>query len=196
VTCFRRLGQRLCRRDSFSPEGHSRTLGDLGVATLDRYAQYLGVPIWFVEDPDTFTPPPTRSSASLVVLSEELDSSQLATLVGLAADESWERGERPHAPGRFSGYRLRSELPESASPAGHLTELLRRLAPVALRVGALTRDSRVVVQIWLSHHIANFNPGLSLTADHIAALDSLGTGVEIDVYVEEEPGSPSDRGEP
>jgi hypothetical protein len=145
------------------------------------------MPTWFVDDPkQSFTPPPARSSASLVILSEELSGKELTELVGLPADEQWNRGDRAHAPGRFAGYMLGSRLAESATPAEHLTDLLDRIGPNAARVRAIVADGRISsVRVWLGHHIPNWNPGLSLSAEHLTRLDKLGAGLEIDIYVTE-----------
>ena len=145
------------------------------------------MPTWFVDDPkQNFAPPPTRSSASLIVLSEDLSAQELAELVGLPAHERWDRGDRAYAPGRFAGYKLSSRLAESETPAEHLTDLLDQIEPITSRVRALVVDGRISsVRVWLGYHIPNWNPGLSLSADHLARLDELEAGLEIDIYVTE-----------
>jgi len=147
------------------------------------------MPTWFVDDPkQDFTPPPARSSASLVILSEDLSGEELTDLVGLPPQERWDRGDHSYAPGRFAGYKLGSRLAESATPEEHLTDLLDQIEPVTARVQALVGDARIAsVRVWLGHHIPNWNPGLSLSAGHLMRLDKLGAGLEIDIYVTEVP---------
>lgn len=149
------------------------------------------MPTWFT-DPETFVPPPARSSATLVVLSEFLSASALTGMLGAPADDHWERGDLPHARGRFAGYKLGSRLAPTASPGDHLTDLLVRLMPIQPRLRALVDDDRVSVRLWIGHHIPNWNPGLSLSAEQVRMLDALGTGLELDIYVvgedEDDPG--------
>ena len=112
-------------------------------------------------------------------------------MVGLPPQERWDRGDHSYAPGRFAGYKLGSRLAESATPAEHLTDLLDQIEPIADRVCALVGDDRIAsVRVWLGHHIPNWNPGLSLSAEHLMRLDKLGAGLEIDIYVTEVPDQP------
>lgn len=142
------------------------------------------MPTYFVDDGETFLAPPSSSSASMTILSEALSGTELAQLAGLPPDEHWNRRDRPNAPGRFGGFRVRSRLPEAASPAEHLGDLLDRLEPFADSIRALASDSRVhSVRVWIFHRIPNWNPGLSFSPELIDRLGKLGTGVEVDVYV-------------
>jgi hypothetical protein len=144
------------------------------------------VPTWFVDDPETFTPPTGRASAHLTVLSEHVSGQELSDIVGLPADELWNRGDLPHARGKFSGYKLSSRLSETSPPGDHLTDLLDRIEPVAPRIRGLLGDQRISsVRLWLVHHIPNWNPGFSISAEQLRRLDELGVGLEIDAYVTE-----------
>jgi hypothetical protein len=142
------------------------------------------VPTYFVDDPSSFSPPPTRSTAHLTVLSERLSGNVLAELLGMSPDERWDRGTKPHAGGKYAGCSVSSRPADTASPDAHLADLVDRLDPVASNVRSLVADDRVFsVRLWLYHSIPNWNPGLSLPAHLLERINSMGTGLEIDVYV-------------
>lgn len=142
------------------------------------------MPTYFVDDFDTFSPPPTSSTAHLTVLSETLSGNVLADLLGILPDERWDRGDKPHARGKYAGCSVGSRLTDTASPDAHLADLLDRLDPVALNVRALVADDRVFsVRLWVYHRVPNWNPGLSFAASLIERISSLGTGLELDIYV-------------
>lgn len=124
--------------------------------------------------------------AHLTILSTVLSADVLAELLGIRPDERWERGTRPHARGKFAGCSLGSRLPDTAAPDAHLADLLERLGPVAANVRSLVGDNRVhSVRLWVYHSIPNWNPGLSIPAPVVERINSLGTGLEVDVYVTE-----------
>jgi hypothetical protein len=67
-----------------------------------------------------------------------------------------------------------------------LTDLLERLAPIAPAVTSLANNPAVFsVRLSLVRHGENWNPGLSLSLQAIRQMDSLGVGLEIDIYVSE-----------
>jgi hypothetical protein len=154
------------------------------VAALVMLTDDEFVPTYFVDDADEFRPPPTSSTAHLTVLSETLAGNALADLLGILPDERWDRGEKPHAPGKYAGISVGSRLPDLASPDAHLADLLDRLDPVGSNVRALVADHRVFsVRLWVYHRIPNWNPGLSFAASLIERISSLGTGLELDIFV-------------
>jgi hypothetical protein len=151
---------------------------------LPALTDYPIVPTYFVDDQGEFNPPPTRSMAHLTVLSETLSGMQLASLVGIVPDERWDRGDRPHAPGKYAGCKVGSRLNDTASPDAHLADLLDRLDPVASNIRLLVADDRVFsVRLWVYHSIPNWNPGLSFAAPLLERVSSMGTGLELDIYV-------------
>lgn len=127
--------------------------------------------------------PPSTSGAHLTILSKALDAAELAELVGLKPDETWERGAKRHAAGELAGITFRSGRADEADPGEHLETLLERLRPAATRIAQAAADDRVIVRLWLIHRIENWNPGLSLSAGLIRRIDRFGTGIEIDIYV-------------
>ena len=142
------------------------------------------MPTYFVNDSDVFDPPATKSTAHLTVLSESLSGNVLADLLGILPDERWDRGEKFHAPGKYAGCSVGSRLTDTASPSAHLADLLDRLDPVASNVRALVADDRVSsVRLWVYHRVPNWNPGLSFAATLMDRISSLGTGLELDIYV-------------
>jgi hypothetical protein len=106
----------------------------------------------------------------------------------MAPDESWEKGDKPGPQGRFSGVTVTSRLLPDVPPGDHLSDLLSRLRACAKEIRALRRDKRVLgPRVWLYHHIANENPSIHLSPEHLSALEQLATGLEIDIYVTGEP---------
>lgn len=146
------------------------------------------MPTYFVDDLESFKLPSARSSAHLTILSEIVSGRDLTNMVGLPPDEQWDRGERPNAPGRFSGYQVDSRLDESESPAEHLRDLLSRIEPIANQLRGLVTGGRISsTRVWLVHRLPNWNPGLSIPAELIERLNEIGTGIEIDIYVTDPP---------
>jgi hypothetical protein len=146
------------------------------------------VPIYFMDDPNApIVPAVARSYAHLTVLSETLSAAEMAQIIGIDPDESWERGEKRGGAARFGGISVASRLPREAAPGEHLSDLLSLLAPIADRVRELARDDRILgPRLWIFHHIANQNPGLTLSAEQVSELAQLGTGLELDIYAYED----------
>ena len=153
------------------------------------------MPTWFTDDPD-FVPPPSETRAVLTVLSETLDADELVGLVGMAPDRRWERGAKADPAGRYSGIQIRARLPDDAEPSAILSDLLERLEPITRNVTALVLDERVRVQIGLAHHIENWNPGFSFSADQLERLAELGAGLELDIYTYPGPADPPESWPP
>ncbi|HEV8252447.1 MAG TPA: DUF4279 domain-containing protein [Candidatus Limnocylindria bacterium] len=146
------------------------------------------MPTYFADEDGTYTPEKVSARARLVVLSDELLPEELTELLGMAPDKSWRSGEpttggRPY---RHSGWELASRLPPDRPPEDQLTDLLERLAPIAPAVTSLANNPAVFsVRLSLVRHGENWNPGLSLSLQAIRQMDSLGVGLEIDIYVSE-----------
>ena len=107
---------------------------------------------------------------------------QCPVLSSVDPDATWERGEKKHAAGRYSGVRFESRLPSDASPSDHLSDLLTRLDPVAAQINSICHDERINPRLWLSLHINNWNPGRASRTSTLQRLAVLGSGREIDIY--------------
>ncbi len=159
------------------------------------------MPTYFAREDGSHTPERARSRAHLVVLSDELMPDVLASRIGIVADQAWERGGRSvgTSPQAHHGLSFESRISEERGPDEHLADLVERLRPVAAQIAELGRDPAIFsVRVWISHHGQNWNPGLSLTKDLIQGLESLGVGLDIDIYVipdDVEPPSDRDRAE-
>jgi hypothetical protein len=162
------------------------------------------VPIFLANEDGSYVPAQTSSSASLVVLSADIPADQISADLGITPDRWWVRGEfefhpqdsrsRHSRPFPFNGWELASQLPETAPPEDHLVDLLERIGPAGPRVAALVGNPQVAsVRLRVGHHTDNANPGLSLSDSLLQRVGALGTGVELDVYVDAgEPPTESD----
>jgi Domain of unknown function (DUF4279) len=83
--------------------------------------------------------------ALLFVVSDELTGREIVTKIGVEPDEIWTKGEfsRPghsRVPSRTSGIRFDSGLPNDAPIADHIDAVLKRVEPVADRLGKLAAE--------------------------------------------------------
>ena len=157
------------------------------------------MPILWANEDGSFVLPRTRSSARLVVLSNDVPPTEISARLGLEPDRWWLAGElgthpqdprwRQSRPQRFNGWALESKLAEEAAAEVHLGDLLDRIGDAADEVASLTTDPRIhSVLVRLGHHTDNENPGFSLNPGLVERLVRLGAGLEIDVYVGSESG--------
>jgi hypothetical protein len=145
------------------------------------------MPIVLANEDGSYTEPIKRSRARLVVLSDDMDADEISRLITLAPDQSAMRGDQMRGPRTYphNTWHVESQLPESADPEDHLDELLNRLEPAADSIAALIADPRIhSVRMWLWLHIDNANPGISLSPALTDRVARLGTGIEIDIYVD------------
>jgi uncharacterized protein DUF4279 len=149
------------------------------------------MPIYFQEDPDKpFVPARTRSRASLIVLSADLSPSEITELIGIPPDEAHTKGA-PQTPQssygwKYHSWQVHSRSHEMTPPEDHLASLLERVEPFAERIAALARSGQVEpLRVWISHHIENYNPGLSIDPGLLARVAQLGASLDLDIYAEE-----------
>lgn len=82
----------------------------------------------------------SRTSATLVLVSEGRTSAELIAEVGLDPDRRWDRGEVTGPSGhrhRYSGLRYGSGLGESATAAEHVQAVVTRMLPYRDRLRAI-----------------------------------------------------------
>ena len=123
----------------------------------------------------------------LVILSDELRPDDISRMLGLDPDTAGIRGEpmRGARPYPHHTWRLESWLPKDTNPEEHVDRLLDRLDASTASIASLAADPRIhSIRLWLSMHIDNANPGLSLPDPLIHRIARLGTGLEIDIYVD------------
>jgi hypothetical protein len=110
---------------------------------------------WVVSVPDTGEDR-VRAASYLTILSTELPGAELERLVGLTADQAWNKGE-PRRSGarkthRFSGAHYESGLDERAAPAAHVRALVERLAPFAQRIASVADLGTTHARFWIVEH--------------------------------------------
>jgi hypothetical protein len=148
------------------------------------------VPTYFMSDKGTYVPANRQAGARLVIVSDEVPAAEIDRMLGIDADESWRRDElvgrgrtgrrRPN-----HGWILESGRSEEASPNEHLGALMVRLAPAVAKLPRLMSMPGISAKLWLVEHIENWNPGLSLSPDELAALARIGIELDVDIYVYE-----------
>jgi Domain of unknown function (DUF4279) len=132
-----------------------------------------------------------QSTAGLVVLSRTQSAEELAKLVLIPPDRSWNKGTRRgrgqsnlH---RYSGIECGSHLHRSASPEAHLEDVLNRLVSAndLLRAFAerahLEDPETVPLRIWLVVDTTRGEIGFDFSAELLAAISSLGAYFSLEI---------------
>ena len=158
----------------------------------------------FLADEDgNHAPAWVSSNASLVVLSADIHPEKIGARLGLMADRWFLRGEfeahpkgdrgKRSRPFPFNGWQLKSTLADTAAPNEHLADLLDRLESAVPSLADLASDPQIhSIRLWLGYHTDNENPGISLSPELVTRIAKLGTGIELDIYVESSGDDPED----
>ena len=126
---------------------------------------------------------PDESLARLTIYSETSSAHQLADALGVAPDESRDKGERTKRGlvRQFSSISFRSGVPGDASPDEHLSDLLKRIepwqAPVMRQVEA-GNDARLKLAFFGEAP----NPAFTLSTDVLRRISDFGLELELDIY--------------
>jgi len=150
------------------------------------------MPVYVLDDDGNYQPARTDSSASLLVLSDEMTAAEIGAELGLVADRWWalgeieqhpDRGHRARKGHRHNGWEISSRRPDTEALEDHLTDLLDRIGDRAPLVASLAADSRVLsVRLWLSHFTDNEAPGFSFPDELLRRLLDLRLGLDLGVW--------------
>jgi hypothetical protein len=130
---------------------------------------------------------PFRSAAYLTILSDALSPTELAQMVGLRPDESWEKGDRQSHQVRrtrpHNGITYESRLPESSPYGEHLAALLTRLAPYATEIASTAAQGSVLdVTLWVVEHTESDMTDIILGPEEIRVASAMGASVVASSY--------------
>jgi hypothetical protein len=132
---------------------------------------------------------PDHSYAHLSVQSDELEPTQLTELIGLQPDRIALRGERSSTGKpvpRHNIWDIRSRLEGSALLDNHLRDLLDRIEGQAGRIVAVANHPRILsIGVSLVLETESGHPGVFLDAATVSRVARLGTGLDIDFYVDD-----------
>lgn len=146
------------------------------------------MPTYRTTSSGTYVPAHERTTVALTLLSETLTPEAIADRVSLRPDRSWRAGDRRSARStatqRYNGWEISSGLAPPATAADHVSALLSRVAAHTTQIRMLISTDSALrsARLWIAHHTENWNPGLELSQEHLAALSDLGVSVALDVY--------------
>jgi hypothetical protein len=142
--------------------------------------------------------PPSREQTSVTfrIQSATLTAADIAARTGLTADETWKLGE-PR--GRFgniekkNGFVMESKLMSGASIDEHVKGMLKRLAPAAQKVGALTAECSIEFVCTVHRKVA---PMLRFERDDLRWLGVMGARLDVDIFVLNDGGAAKAQAKP
>ena len=127
----------------------------------------------------------------LRITSATLTAAEVEAKLGIKPDEAWKTGDRTGTFGAIlkdHGYVLDSTAMMTTKPADHFRSLLKRIAPVAQKIGELSAQAKVeVVVSVISKHI----PPVSFERDDLRWLAAMGAQLEIEISLLVERAAPA-----
>lgn len=133
------------------------------------------------------------------IFSSTLTAKDVEARTGLAPDESWKIGDARGAFGAVEkqhGFVLESKCRPTESLNDHLQTMLKRLAPYAQKIGALTNECKIEMSCQIHRKLA---PALKFERDDIRWLGVMGARLDVDVHIiadqhQPKPASPGGAG--
>jgi len=131
------------------------------------------------------------TSFRLRITSTTLTSADVEAKLGIKPDESWKIGDRTGTFGAIlkdHGYELVSAAMMTTNPADHFRALLKRIAPVAQKIGELSAQAKVeVVCSIICRHI----PPVSFERDDLRWLAAMGAKLDVEISMLMERAAPA-----
>ena len=132
-----------------------------------------------------------RALAVLVLLSRFSQLEELAALVGVTPERSWERGSvRGRSAGathEYSGVEVRSTCSRGESAEAHVDDLLARLEGATDRLRAFAAEAAVrdpatiPVRVWVYVESNSDETAVDLRSDQVLAIGRLGAALGLNV---------------
>lgn len=125
----------------------------------------------------------TRTFAWLTITSGIKSWQQIAGLVSVAPDRQWRQGSCIPMTGvmrHVSGICFDSRLDEGADINEHVSDIISRFSRCDARTLAVAKE------VSIAFHLAVYSdvePVVGLNAEGIASLASIGSGLDVDIYV-------------
>ncbi|MEQ1918175.1 MAG: DUF4279 domain-containing protein [Elusimicrobiota bacterium] len=127
----------------------------------------------------------------LRITSATLTAAEVEAKLGIKPDEAWKTGDRTGTFGAIlkeHGYVLDSTAMMTTKPADHFRSLLKRIAPVAQKIGELSAQAKIeVVVSVISKHI----PPVSFERDDLRWLAAMGAQLDIEISLLVERAAPA-----
>jgi len=127
------------------------------------------------------------TTVRFLITSATLSAVEVQNRLGLAPDESWKAGDKrgPFAAvEKFHGFVLESKAPMNASFDEHVKIMLKRVAPYAQKIGALSGEA--VIELLCKVH-RKTGPMLRFERDDLRWLGVMGARLDVDVFILVEP---------
>ena len=117
----------------------------------------------------------------LRITSATLTAAAVEAALGIKPDEAWKTGDRTGTFGALlkeHGYVLDSTAMMTTKPSDHFRSLLKRIAPVAQKIGELSAQAKVEVVVSV---IARNIPPVSFEKDDLRWLAAMGAQLEVEI---------------
>ena len=117
----------------------------------------------------------------LRITSTTLTAAAVEAALGIKPDEAWKTGDRTGTFGALlkeHGYVLDSTAMMTTKPADHFRSLLKRIAPVAQKIGELSAQAKVEVVVSV---IARNIPPVSFEKDDLRWLAAMGAKLDVEI---------------
>jgi hypothetical protein len=117
----------------------------------------------------------------LRITSLTLTAADVEAKLGIKPDEAWKTGDRTGTFGAIlkeHGYVLDSTAMMTTKPADHFRSLIKRIAPIAQKIGEISAEAKVEVVCSI---IAKHIPPVSFERDDIRWLAAMGAKLEVEI---------------
>lgn len=132
----------------------------------------------------------------LRITSTTLTAAQVEAHIGIKPDESWKLGDRTGTFGALlkeHGYVLDSTAMMTTNPADHFRSLIKRIAPVAQKIGEISTQAKVEV---ICSIICRNIPPVSFTRDDLRWLAAIGAQLDVEISMLMEKAAPAAEKKP
>jgi len=119
----------------------------------------------------------------LRITSATLTAAQIEAHLGIKPDEAWKIGDRTGTFGALlkeHGYVLDSTAMMTTNPADHFRSLLKRIAPVAQKIGELSAQAKVEVIVSI---ICKNIPPVGFERDDLRWLAAMGAKLDVEIAI-------------
>lgn len=121
------------------------------------------------------------TSVRLLITSATLTAAAIESKLGIKPDESWKIGDRTGTFGALlkdHGYALDAVAPYSVNLADHLRAMIKRIAPVAQKIGEISGQAKVQMVCTL---FCKAPPLITFERDDLRWLAALGASLDVGV---------------
>jgi hypothetical protein len=130
-----------------------------------------------------------QTAVRFLITSATLTAVEIQNRLGIVPDDSWKAGDKRGAFAaveKFHGYALESKAPMNASFDDHVKAMLKRVAPQAQKIGAMSGEA--VIELHCKVH-RKVGPMLRFERDDLRWLGVMGARLDVDVFILVEPPS-------